>query len=166
MRNGIVADTLRKAGSPYKIIFGLNIPQLREIALEFGPDDELAAQLMDNISTRESMLIAPMLMQPASMSVDRIINLTARVNEVEQADIMVHRLLRPHPEKDEILRRLWNADDDFSHYMALRMTYADIMTNPSEAQAKAQAELTRNRPLTNPLAKIIISEAQWLLQPQ
>ena len=32
LRNGEIADTLRKAGSPYKIIFGLQMPQLEQIA--------------------------------------------------------------------------------------------------------------------------------------
>ena len=40
MRNGIVADTLRKAGSPYRIIFGLNLPQISEIARVTGCNHE------------------------------------------------------------------------------------------------------------------------------
>ena len=36
LRNGVIADTLRRAGSPFKIIFGLNLPQLAEIAAELG----------------------------------------------------------------------------------------------------------------------------------
>ncbi len=32
MRNGVIADSLRNAGSPYRSIFGLNLPQLTEIA--------------------------------------------------------------------------------------------------------------------------------------
>ena len=31
-RNGFLADTLRKAGMPYAVIFGLNVPQLGDIA--------------------------------------------------------------------------------------------------------------------------------------
>ena len=34
MRNGIVADTIRKAGFDYRMIFGLNLPQLKDIAAE------------------------------------------------------------------------------------------------------------------------------------
>ena len=34
-RNGIVSDTLRKAGMPYGIIFGLQLPQLAEIARRY-----------------------------------------------------------------------------------------------------------------------------------
>lgn len=37
MRNGAVADSLRRQGADYRIIFGLNLPQLVDIAREFGP---------------------------------------------------------------------------------------------------------------------------------
>ena len=36
-RNGIVADTLRKAGMPHKVIFGLQIPQIAAIAKDLTP---------------------------------------------------------------------------------------------------------------------------------
>ena len=60
-RNGIIADTMRKAGSPFKIIFGLNIPQIKQIASEIGKNKALAAKLWNNTTTRESMLLAPMI---------------------------------------------------------------------------------------------------------
>ena len=34
MRNGIIADTLRKAGLDYRMIFGLNLPQITDIAAD------------------------------------------------------------------------------------------------------------------------------------
>ena len=45
MRNGIIADTLRSAGSPFKIIFGLNLPQIIDIASQTPHTIELAEQL-------------------------------------------------------------------------------------------------------------------------
>ena len=68
MRNGIVSDTLRKAGSPYRIIFGLNLPQLAEIARETGLDETMAAILRADDHTRESQLMAPMLADPSTIS--------------------------------------------------------------------------------------------------
>lgn len=61
MRNGIIADTLRKAGLGYKIIFGLNLPQITEIASGLTADADLAEELWADRRTRESMLLAPML---------------------------------------------------------------------------------------------------------
>ena len=62
MRNGIVADVLRKAGSPFRIIFGLTLPQITDVANATGKNAELARRLWDNKTTRCSMLLAPMIM--------------------------------------------------------------------------------------------------------
>ena len=58
MRNGIIADTYRKAGTVFKIVFGLNLPQLVEIAGRTPHSRELAEALWANTTTRESMLLA------------------------------------------------------------------------------------------------------------
>ncbi|MDE7376526.1 MAG: hypothetical protein K2N16_06735, partial [Muribaculaceae bacterium] len=58
MRNGIVADALRKGGCPHKMVFGVNLPQLAEIARNFGKNREVAEQLWADTSTRESMMLA------------------------------------------------------------------------------------------------------------
>ena len=62
MRNGMLGDTLRKAGMPYAVIFGLNIPQLGEIARRAQEDtaerDALARELWADTKVRESRLLA------------------------------------------------------------------------------------------------------------
>ena len=57
-RNGITADILRKAGMPYKIIFGLQVPQIAQIARGHKPDMELADRLWNDTEVRESRLLA------------------------------------------------------------------------------------------------------------
>ncbi len=54
MRNGVVADMLRRAGSPFHIIFGLNLPQIVEIASEIPETqrEAMADALWQNRSTR------------------------------------------------------------------------------------------------------------------
>ena len=54
MRNGVVADSLRKAGCPHRIVFGVNLPQLNEIAAKYGPSEELAEALWADTALRES----------------------------------------------------------------------------------------------------------------
>lgn len=59
MRNGIVGDIYRRAGIDcYKIIFGLNLPQMREIACDYEKDAELAAALWNDKTVRESRLLS------------------------------------------------------------------------------------------------------------
>ena len=61
MRNGALADNMRRQGANYRIIFGVNLPQLIEIARETPHDATLTQALWDNKTTRESMLLAPMI---------------------------------------------------------------------------------------------------------
>jgi len=61
MRNGAIADNMRRQGAPYRIIFGVNLPQLNEIARNTAKSAEMAEALWNNTSTRESMLLAPMI---------------------------------------------------------------------------------------------------------
>ncbi len=51
-RNGIVADTLRNAGMPYHVIFGLQLPQLSQIARTVSPDSTLARELWEDKNVR------------------------------------------------------------------------------------------------------------------
>ena len=44
MRNGVIADTLRHAGSPFRYIFGMNLPQLVETAEMTGKSRGLAEE--------------------------------------------------------------------------------------------------------------------------
>lgn len=98
LRNGVIADTLRKAGMPYKVIFGLNVPQLAEIARGVTVDREvLAEQLWGDRDVRESRLLACWLFDPAPMPELRARSLMENVQTREEADILAFRLLRRLP---------------------------------------------------------------------
>ena len=87
MRNGIVADTLRRAGAEYRVIFGVNLPQLKEIASDIGYDAGLARELWANVSTRESVLLAPMIMPAEEFTIDEARRWVASAPSVEAVDV-------------------------------------------------------------------------------
>ena len=97
MRNGIVADTLRRAGAPYRMIFGVNLPHLKEIAADITPDAALARELWADTSTRESLLLAPMVMPPAEFTIDEARRWLATAPSAEAIDILCLRLLGRMP---------------------------------------------------------------------
>lgn len=163
MRNGIVADTLRKAGSPYRIIFGLNVPQLNEIAQDFGPDAALAAELRRNTSTRESQMLAPMLLDPSGITKEEAMDMACEVADTEAADIFTHRLLQRIDGGRELTPLLLASEKPIMRYMGLRMTLADIASDPAGALSAARAELDKGERTTAMLARMIESEARWLL---
>lgn len=97
-RNGMIADTLRKAGMDYKIIFGLNVPQLSDISRRINEDREkLAEELWNDSEVRESRLLACWLFNPENVSEERAMEMMHSVKTHEEADILAFKLLRYLP---------------------------------------------------------------------
>ena len=102
-RNGIVADTLRKAGMPYKVIFGLQIPQIAGIARNLSPSMELAEQLWNDREVRESRILASYLFPVEEINLDKALNLARDVRTQEEADMLAFRLFKRLPFADSLL---------------------------------------------------------------
>lgn len=105
-RNGVVADTLRQAGMPYSIIFGLNVPQLAAIARPLMPDHELARELWADRNVRESRLLACYLFDPKKVKNDEALALAAGTQTREEADMLVMHLLSKMPDSTMLLMQL------------------------------------------------------------
>lgn len=105
-RNGAVADTLRKAGMPYAVIFGLNVPQLGDIARRVADKSEerdaLGRQLWADTKVRESRLLACWVLDPVKLSQEEAAEMMAAVQTREEADILAFRLLRRLPYAEEL----------------------------------------------------------------
>ncbi len=107
LRNGLIADTLRKGGLKQKYIFGLQLPQIKEIAVRFQPEDDkeaaaLARDLWHDKECREARLLACHLMPPAEFSKDEAFAWAKDITTREEADILAFRLIRYLPDATEI----------------------------------------------------------------
>lgn len=117
-RNGLLADMLRKqCQTPHKLIFGLNLPQIKGIAAEIGTDAQLAEQLWRDADCRESRLLAPMVQPPCP----EVLSWMMEVRSVEEADVVCHSLLRKCPEALEAAVATAESDDPLARYCALRL---------------------------------------------
>ncbi len=105
-RNGVIADTLRKAGMPYSLIFGLQLPQLSEIARSVPHTEELADKLWEDKNVRESRLLACWIYDPATLPMEKAMRLASETITREETDILCFRLLRNLPYAAELLSRL------------------------------------------------------------
>lgn len=162
MRNGVIADRLRRAGSQFRIIFGLNLPQLNEIAADYGHDPEFAALLWNNITTRESMLLAPMLMTTDDIPADSIEIFCSRIADVELADVVCHKLLKRMDDPVAIALRFADSSSDIFRYISLRLLYGMVDKEWKLAAAIAQNEISRNCHLTLSTARMLLSEANFV----
>lgn len=94
LRNGVIADKLRSAGSPYKIIFGLTVPQIESVAAKHPQSAELAEALWDNATTRESRLMAAMVYPVEDFTLDKARQWLAEADTNELVDMLCFRLVR------------------------------------------------------------------------
>lgn len=167
MRNGLLADQLRRDGSKFRIIFGLNIIQLNEIARDYGHDAMLADALWHNTATRESMLLAPMLWSADDFDFEGIMSLCGELPDTEVADMVCHRLLKKRDDAMQIIVRLSSSDSALQRYTALRLALPLIGNRISAEKAAelAQNEMERGDNLTASLAAMVKSESDFLSEP-
>lgn len=114
-RNGILADALRKQ-SNYSVVFGLQIPQIAQIARTLEPSMELADTLWNETSTRESRILATYLFPVNEIDINKALTLASEVNTVEEADMLAFRLLKRLPFAASLLEDMAGRDD-ISDYM-------------------------------------------------
>lgn len=165
MRNGIIADVLRRGGSPFRIIFGLNLPQIVEIAAETEPSADLAERLWANSTTRESMLAAPMIYPREDFDLPTALRWCAGIPAVEVADILCHRLLRHRPFAADLADSLLAAEaSELSRYTGLRLYFNIVGSCPARALEAARSEAGRDCPTTARLAAMLADEAAFLLE--
>lgn len=117
-RNGAVADTLRQAGWPHRLIYGLNVPQLKEIAaaLQDGAP-ALAETLWRDRDCRESRLLACHLL-PHSLNTSEALGLCRDLLTREEADMLAFRCLRHNPDAAAIEAALSADDSPMMQYAA------------------------------------------------
>lgn len=163
LRNGIVADTLRKAGDPHQIIFGLTLPQIKEVADSVGVDIALAEVLWKNKTTRESRLLAPMLYGHDAVSPEQARVMFEDVMCVEEADILCHRLLRHLPFAMGLVADYIASEISLERYTALRLLFNFVGVYPDRAKRLAGKEIERNDKLTHRVAAILYDEACYVL---
>lgn len=162
MRNGVIADTLRHAGSPFRIIFGLNLPQIVDIANQCGIDGELAQRLWDNTSTRESILLAPMIVDRSTFSIEDARRWIAQAPADEVTDILCHRLLRHMGYAPALVRQLAGEPrDERDEYTALRLAFNIVASEPALALEVAQSRV--GHPQLGRLATMLAEEADFYL---
>lgn len=165
MRNGVVADALRSAGSPYRFIMGVNLPQLKEIAGRFGRDAALAAELRADTACRESQLMAPLVADPDAVdAVDAqkwLLGSTSR----EATDILCHALLRHRGDALDLARGALSGEveSDDVRYAGLRLLWNLVAKYPAEVLELAEAEIAAGRPSTSRMAQSLADEARFIL---
>lgn len=164
LRNGALADAMRRMGAPYKIIFGLNLPQLSALAAELTPSRLTAEALWANNLTRESLLLAPMMFPVDEFNPEIARKWVSEIPAAEVADILCIKLLKKMPWACSFAEELMLSDSAMQRYTGLRLMFNLLPARPVETLAYAKAELNRGNPLTASIAHSLIQEIEFLLE--
>lgn len=121
LRNGMIADTLRKGGLEQKYIFGLQLPQIKGIAQQFRPATEeesysLAKALWEDKECREARLLACHIMPASALSAEEALEWSEGATTREEADILAFKLLRYLPNAEDLANKLKSTDDPLKKY--------------------------------------------------
>ncbi|MBQ7853600.1 MAG: DNA alkylation repair protein [Muribaculaceae bacterium] len=162
MRNGAVADNMRRHGANYRIIFGLNLPQIVEIANETPSNATLAEALWKNQSTRESMLMAPMIYPRDEFGFETACRWVSEVSTAEVGDVLCHRLLRYKDFAWQLAIAMVVSSKAMERYVALRLMFNLLPSHLDEVKDLATIELEKNEQLTSMLCRQLIDEVDFL----
>lgn len=118
-RNGAVADSLRQAGiTCYRIVFGLNVPQIAEIAHRNEKSMELAEWLWADNGVRESRLLASYLFVQERVDMDYACRLIDELQTTEEADMLCFRLLKYLDFAPMLVEKYEESEQALSRYCA------------------------------------------------
>ncbi|MCH5241034.1 MAG: hypothetical protein J1F67_01230 [Muribaculaceae bacterium] len=106
LRNGIIADSLRKLYPTGKIIYGLNVPQFMQLAKKYPKDVTLGLNLWDDKGCRESRLFSLYLIPPSELEKGNAKSMLLDVDSTEEAEFLPFRLLRHLPYARELYEEL------------------------------------------------------------
>lgn len=187
MRNGDLAQQMTERGAKYRINFGLNLPQISEIARDFLPggkehtvcDDgftplptgfdmaDFSRRLRDNTSTRESMLIAPMLFPVERLTHEEALGWARSVPTPEVADVLCLKLLRNYHDASRLVEILSGDSEPLSRYVALRLAlnlFQSGKLSPESLLPMVVAEESRKSQLTASLCRQLRDEIASLTE--
>lgn len=165
MRNGVIADTLRRSGSPFRIIFGLNLPQISEIAAKWAPATPLAERLWENSTTRESMLLAPMIVDREGFTIEDARRWIATIPAHEVADVMCLKLLRNVGYATDLAAELAHSSQPMARYTGVRLMFNIVHKDPKAALAFAERMLAKETDKAcQTVARQLREECEFLLE--
>lgn len=162
MRNGITAEVLRRSGAPYRMIFGVNLPHLSEIASEIGKDVEMAEMLWADKGVRESLILATMVYPPEQMSLSKAKAWIEDAPSLEIVDLLCHRLIGKMRQSVDLARSLSVSDDDMLRYAALRIYFNLLPAYKAEARAAAKQERERGSAVTALISAALLDELDFI----
>ena len=137
--NGVLSQSLRERGLRYKLIFGVELPRLKEIASHYEKNHDLAQALWKE-DIRECRILAGML-QPVETFFPEICDIWMEdMRDVEMADFTCMNLFRHLPYCSEKAFQWMASEDTLVSYTGFRLM-CHLLSNPgAELNPRSEEE--------------------------
>ena len=149
--NGVIAHSLRQKGMNYKLIFGVPLPEIKQIAASHTPDAGLARALWQE-DVREMKILATMLFPPEAMTYDEARRWAAEIPYPEIAEQCANNLFPFVREADALaVSFLSDVKSPFSRTVGF-LLFAQLFKRKKEVKPASQ--------------EVFLSESLCTLQPE
>ncbi|KXB82114.1 hypothetical protein HMPREF3034_01789 [Prevotella sp. DNF00663] len=135
--SGPTAHSMGQKGVSYKINWGVPLPELQKMAVEYGKDEALALALwQENI--RECKILATLIMPVKSLTDELLEAWGEQVNSQEMAELLAFNLLQYWERSPQLAYKWMVADNEMMQIMAYQLL-ARLFVNghiPTDADAQ------------------------------
>lgn len=137
--NGVLSARMRQVGMPYRLVFGVELPRLQEIAATYTPNRHLA-QALWNENIRETRLLACLLMPPRDFTPDVADIWAQEIPTTEVAQVMATRLMPLAPRACDLSFE-WIASDNAMKQLCGFLCVARLLQQNAPVEERSLDEL-------------------------
>ncbi len=137
--NGIASKQMRDAGMPHHVVWGIELPRLRNIAAEFHKDRQLGQRLWSE-NVRESQLLG-ILLTPSSEFLPEVADIWVHEARTPEAvSLLAMELIVPAPWATDLAFR-WIAEGSPLPALCGWLTLCRLLRQGAELMPRSEQEL-------------------------
>ena len=137
--NGIASSQMRRGGMPHHVVWGIELPRLRNIAAEFAPDRSLGQRLWSE-NVRESQLLG-ILLTPAQEFLPEVADIWVHEARTPEAvSLLAMELIAPQPWATDMAFR-WIAGTHPLASLCGWLTMCRLLRQGNKLMPRSEAEL-------------------------
>ena len=155
--NGVASQNFFVSGMAFHVIFGIELPRLREILLDYGQDRAMAQELWHE-NVRESRLAAILLTPPQEYLAEVADIWVSELRTPEEASLLAMTLIRPQRWASDYAFR-WLASGNELPMLCGLYTLCHLLRGGAKLMPDSEAELRDHLDAIPQTASVVLRKA-------